>query len=196
MTSLKLLTDLLGERSDSPRLRSILENAASAANIALAEAEIKAYPNSVYFNYYAVGLSLIFILPANQNVKPGGDYREYVIDSIDIYNPHQSEGRETRDTDTGKKTFAIFPMLPIDISGDSNTTAELTTKSTGEDIVRMLGEPERKGGGSGPLSGSISIWCEWTKKGIMIEFGGEHARGPQAWERGKDAIWKVLTIFP
>jgi len=29
----------------------------------------------------------------------------------------------------------------------------------------------------------------------MVEFGGDEARGPQAWERGKDAIWKVITLF-
>jgi len=43
--------------------------------------------------------------------------------------------------------------------------------------------------------GSINIWCEWTKLGLMVEFGGEKVLGPNAWEEGKDAPWKVVTIF-
>jgi len=30
----------------------------------------------------------------------------------------------------------------------------------------------------------------------MVEFGGDESRGPQAWEKGKDAVWKVISIFP
>ena len=68
--------------------------------------------------------------------------------------------------------------------------------ATGKDFVKVLGEPDRKGGGAGPSSGSIGIWCEWSKDGLMVEFGGDEARGPQAWERGKDEVWKVITLFP
>ena len=64
-----------------------------------------------------------------------------------------------------------------------------------QELVSVLGEPDRKGGGAGPSTGSIGIWCEWSKDGLMIEFGGDDARGPGAWERGKDAVWKVITLF-
>ena len=67
--------------------------------------------------------------------------------------------------------------------------------TSGKDFVQALGEPDRKGGGAGPSSGSIGIWCEWSKDGVMVEFGGDEAKGPQAWERGKDAAWKIITIF-
>jgi len=66
---------------------------------------------------------------------------------------------------------------------------------TGKDFVAALGEPDRKGGGSGPSSGSIGIWVEWTRDGLMVEFGGDDSRGPQAWERGKDALWRVISVF-
>jgi len=65
----------------------------------------------------------------------------------------------------------------------------------GKEFIALLGEPNRKGGGAGPSSGSIGIWVEWTRDGLMVEFGGEESRGPQAWERGKDAPWKVISIF-
>jgi len=90
--------------------------------------------------------------------------------------------------------LAITP----DANSDSSTrppNVEIKQQSTGKDFVRCLGEPDRKGGGAGPLSGSIGIWCEWSRDGVMVEFGGDEARGPQAWERGKDAVWKVITLF-
>ncbi|XP_006454648.1 hypothetical protein AGABI2DRAFT_189890 [Agaricus bisporus var. bisporus H97] len=68
-------------------------------------------------------------------------------------------------------------------------------ETTGKEFVQALGEPDRKGGGTGPSSGSIDIWCEWTKDGIMVEFGGSQAKGPNVWETGKDAVWKVVTLF-
>jgi len=67
--------------------------------------------------------------------------------------------------------------------------------TTGKDFVAYFGEPTRKGGGGGPAGGSIGIWCEWTDAGIMVEFGGDEAGGLQAWEKGKDATWAVLTFF-
>lgn len=91
----------------------------------------------------------------------------------------------------------VLPLKPAaDEKSPRAAALELTRDATGKDIVRALGEPDRKGGGTGPSSGSINIWCEWTRDGIMIEFDGGNARGAKAWEEGKDAKWKVLTLFP
>ena len=38
------------------------------------------------------------------------------------------------------------------------------------------------------MSGSIGIWCEWSKIGLIVELGGDDVRRPQTWEKGKDAI--------
>ena len=119
------------------------------------------------------------------------------LDSICVHNALGPPSRPN----SGTQPYSTYPALPIvlpllDISEDRSTEVlVLTAESNGKDIVSCLGEPSRKGGGSGPLSGSIGIWCEWTKDGIMVEFGGDEARGPQAWETGKDAKWKTLTIF-
>lgn len=183
MTSLKTLTELLGEHPNSPRLGSFLENVASAANITPPEPELKAYPDAVYFNYYTLGISLVFI-PSSGHQTGAATYEDHALDAIDIYNSR----------DKGEKAnYVTFPLLPLEVK---SADGQLTAESTGQDIVRALGEPERKGGGGGPSSGSISIWCEWSRRGIMVEFGGEHVRGPQAWERGKDAVWQVFTLFP
>jgi len=74
-------------------------------------------------------------------------------------------------------------------------TIEVHLGMSGKDFVEALLEPDRKGGGTGPSSGSIGIWCEWLKDGIMVEFGGDEAKGPHAWDQGKDAIWKIITLF-
>ncbi|KAH7104094.1 hypothetical protein BKA62DRAFT_693510 [Auriculariales sp. MPI-PUGE-AT-0066] len=71
----------------------------------------------------------------------------------------------------------------------------LDAGTTGQQVLEQLGEPDRKGGGTGPSAGSIGIWCEWSRLGVMVEFGGDEARGPQAWDKGKLAIWSNLTLF-
>jgi hypothetical protein len=117
------------------------------------------------------------------------------LDSICIYNALESPSTTTA------KTYATYPSLPITLplldTSKQRSAQEvvLSTNSTGKDIVALLGEPSRKGGGSGPSSGSIGIWCEWTKDGIMVEFGGDEAKGPKAWETGKNAKWKIVTLF-
>ena len=105
------------------------------------------------------------------------------LKSIDIYN--------NRSEDSGKRdSFKAFSLLPLSISTSNGIVLAITDSTTGKQIVEVFGEPARKGGGDGPSSGSIDIWCEWP--GFMVEFG---QRGPQAWERGKNASWKVITIF-
>nr|GAT44069.1 predicted protein [Mycena chlorophos] len=113
--------------------------------------------------------------------------------AIDIYNipktkPAANKGSSTRKAELA---FATYLDLPITL----RSTFAVGPETTGKDFVEALGEPARKGGGAGPSSGSIGIWCEWTKDGVMVEFGGIEATGAQAWERGKDAVWRVMTLF-
>jgi hypothetical protein len=168
--------------------------------------EIKSYSDAVYFNYYHIGLSIMFVprsgyKPVNVNKAEDLSSDLLSIDSIDLY--HTPSTPLSTATKAPSSPYSTFAGLPIELKLHSptlmneirHTELVVTAKSTGKDIVAILGEPDRKGGGSGPTSGSINIWCEWSKEGFMIEFGGEQARGPQAWERGKDASWKIITIF-
>lgn len=141
--------------------------------------EVKSYSDVVYFNYATLGLSLLFTPSDAYKLKAGMQRSELddthlVVDSIDLYN-------------TSTKTFKAFPVSPIIVN-----RLEITKDMDGKKFVAALGEPDRKGGGTGPSSGSINIWCEWSKVGIHVEL---EASGPQAWEHGKDAVWKVLTVF-
>lgn len=160
------------------------------------EPEVKIYADAVYFNYSALGLSLLFNPLPPYRPKAGDvlDNSSLKLQSIDIFNAAQSSSKGAP-----RSRYAPFPALPIHFkASDDNKASQvsISAETTARQFVEALGEPERKGGGSGPLSGSIDIWLEWTKLGMMVEFGGEGASGPQAWERGKDARWKTFTFFP
>ena len=199
---------ILGVSPSSRELSDYLSALASLSSSVdnVPEPEVKCYSDALYMNYYALGLSLLFVArdgsrAINKDDLLQGDTLK--LDSIDIYNAQDAQATSASNND---RLYAVYPvkklLLPLVPSvnadkpdGSRAAPLELTELSTGKDIVAAAGEPERKGGGAGPSSGSIGIWCEWSRDGIMIEFGGEDARGPQAWERGKNAKWKVLTLF-
>ncbi|KAG6818055.1 hypothetical protein H0H87_009210 [Tephrocybe sp. NHM501043] len=211
------IRNLFGLHPSSPELSNYLASLFIRTSTADPSAvEVKSFPDAVYLNYYALGLSLLFTPLPGYNPKTGLKLSELnsdqlILNSLDIYNIPKPSASGPRSQNTSSRiaelAFSSFPSFPLvlDIGGEVKDkdgkaqtrppTLEVTLQTTGKDFVQCLGEPDRKGGGSGPSSGSIGIWCEWTKDGIMIEFGGDEAKGPQAWERGKDAVWKVITLF-
>jgi hypothetical protein len=210
------IRELLGVKPSSQKLVGYTKWLALCAGIDGADItpEIKSYPDAVYFNYYPIGLSIMFApsigyKPANISRVEDLKSDLLAVDSIDLYHtpsplpPAATKAASPPATKAASSPYSSFAGLPLElqlhsptmVNENRHTEIAITGKSTGKDIVATLGEPDRKGGGSGPTSGSINIWCEWSKEGLMIEFGGEQARGPQAWERGKDALWKIITIF-
>ncbi len=197
------LRDLLGHSPSSHQLTGYL----STLSTTTPTPEVKSYPDAVYFNYYSLGLSLLFV-PVNGYEPRSNASRQdlldthLVLDGIDIYNNALSSN-PTGETGSQRSTYSPYPITPIVIAISPETSGDIarpsflniTQRMVGKEFVALLGEPDRKGGGSGPSSGSIGIWVEWTRDGLMVEFGGEDSRGPQAWERGKDAPWKVISIF-
>ena len=191
------LRDLLGHSPSSHQLTQYISTLSTTA----ISPEIKSYPDAVYFNYYSIGLSLLFV-PVNGYKPRSNASRQDLLDThlvlngVDVYNL-------TGETGSHRSAYSPYPITPIVIAISHETSGDTTRPSflnitqdlVGKEFVALLGEPDRKGGGSGPSSGSIGIWVEWTKDGLMVEFGGDNSRGPQAWERGKDAPWKVISIF-
>ena len=176
------LSKLIGQTMNSEALRVGL---VAMFGSVLPEPELKVYSDGVYLNYYTIGSSLFFILEKDYRPKSSSlDANKLRLKSIDVYNKRAEDGSK-------KQTFSTFPLLPL-VLPTSSGAVKVAADTTGKDLVEALGEPPRKGGGDGPSSGSIDIWCEWPIYGIMAELD---QRGPQAWERGKDASWKVLTIF-
>ncbi|KAI6162064.1 hypothetical protein EDD17DRAFT_589292 [Pisolithus thermaeus] len=173
--------------------------------------EVKTYPDMVYFNYHKLGVSLQFA-PRGGYKPKAGLVRDQLkddclsLEGIDIYNgskPQSGDARAEASSQSAQSAFSPCPLLPLRLPRVASAHGEDSTQSyisiaantTGKEFVSWLGEPCRKGGGTGPSSGSINIWCEWSREGIMVEFGGTEARGPQAWEKGKDAVWRVVTVF-
>ncbi|TFL06825.1 hypothetical protein BDV98DRAFT_560029 [Pterulicium gracile] len=172
---------------------------------------VATYRDSVYFNYRHLGLSLLFTPQKGYQLIKGTpaedlDQSRLFLDGIDFYNvtlqsPPSSPPAPSKppfSPTAADHGFRSYPVTPIKIhfSGEADDSLQVQRSSTGKYFVEHLGEPDRKGGGAGPSNGSIGIWCEWTKKGIMVEFGGNEARGPDAWNTGKDAKWKVISMFP
>jgi hypothetical protein len=205
------LKKLLGTRPHDNVLSDHVRNIASITSNPGADTPfIKSYSDCVYFNYFRLGLSFIFLPKNGYKPRQGLQRHELedsnlVLDSIDIYNLEEikpKSGNGEIDARTTEISFSTYPVseftlsLPTQEDSSRPTPLTVTRESNGKYFVSCLGEPDRKGGGSGPSTGSIGIWCQWSKDGIMVEFGGADAIGPKAWETGMHALWKVITIFP
>ncbi|KAJ7596884.1 hypothetical protein C8J56DRAFT_918571 [Mycena floridula] len=191
------IQDLLGLGPTAQSLSNYIQNLAGADKTI--SPEVKSYSDVVYFNYFDLGLSLLFVPVDGYKLKTGMQRSELeddqlVLDSLDVYNIPSKFASTKSSKRKAELAFSTFPACPFGLKrAETSFLVEATTD--GKQFLQSLGEPDRKGGGAGPSSGSIGIWCEWSKDGILVEFGGDEARGPQAWERGKDAIWQVLTVF-
>ncbi|KAG8763938.1 hypothetical protein FRC11_008886 [Ceratobasidium sp. 423] len=193
------LQSILGEPRSSLKLKALIERIGSLATpptTSLAP-DSKSYAGTAYDNYYEIGISLMFTHPTK-----GSNVDEYVCDSIDVMNVPDAEAGNTRAAKTSSR-YRPFPGLPLLLSKRASVIATggssapetflLKPTSVGAEFVNYFGEPGRKGGGTG--SAGPGIWCDWPAQGLMVEFGGDEARGPSAWETGAKAVWSVLTLF-
>ena len=204
MTAKSDVKSLFGLPPTSQRVKEYISSLSSLAHSGNDnEARVKAFPDAVFINYYALGCSFEY-RPTNGYKPPSNlqsiaelQTNNLALDKIDIYNSPHEEPNPTSPPlrKTESPTFAKYPDLPLVITFSREPKSiSVSAETTGKDFVSELGEPDRKGGGAGPSS--INIWCEWTKEGLMVEFGGLDARGPQAWDKGKDANWKVISFYP
>jgi hypothetical protein len=203
------LQALLGQTANSSAIREFIQSLDSDEATGAHDPGVKSYSDVVYYNYYRLGFSLTFKAVDGYKLKTGLGHSELeegklMLDGIDVYNEAEDEKTGSKDSKAGE--FSVFRAEGFELrlgekkdeDGQAIPRAErmrVERTSTGKDFVGTLGEPSRKGGGAGPSSGSIGIWCEWLSDGVMVEFGGAGASGPQAWDRGGDLRWRVLTIF-
>ncbi|KAG8728189.1 hypothetical protein FRC12_021949 [Ceratobasidium sp. 428] len=183
------LQSVLNELANSPKLESLIQKlgALKVPPITRPTADVKSYGDAVYHNFYPLGISLMFA-PPTKGAKVA--LEQFVCDSIDVINVPDAEPGNTR---AAKATSAYRAFPGLALLSFPGTSFVLTPTTTGAEFVQHLGEPARKGGGTG--TAGPGIWCEWPARGLMVEFGGDEARGPDAWDKGGKAIWSVLTVF-
>ncbi|CAO3627552.1 unnamed protein product [Cunninghamella blakesleeana] len=115
---------------------------------------IKRFPDCIYHSYKPLGLSFSFISVD----KPVDDCTlnddHLKLDAIDIYNG------------TTKDSFLNYQL-------DIPLPCGITTSMVAHDIVSLLGEPDRKGGGG---KSRTSCWIEYKFEeeggGMMIQLHG------------------------
>jgi hypothetical protein len=181
-TVFERILGILALSMDSKILQAELESLCQSPAL---QPETKCYSDAVYENYFDVGISLQYAPAIGYRPQASNlDRSKLSLQSMDIYNNSAASRRE-------KRSYSSFPLLPMRITTATGGHLDIGGTTSGRDFVDVLGEPPRKGGGEGPSSG-LNIWCEWPQHGLMVEFG---ATGPQAWEKGKDAAWKCITIF-
>ncbi|BGP29692.1 hypothetical protein JCM10296v2_001431 [Rhodotorula toruloides] len=165
------------------------------------EPVVKAYPDIVYLNYYALGLSIS--LEPREGFKPGRDLQwEQVcgeagkgrleVTGVDVYNHTAVEesDKPARPSKTSP-TYSPFPSFPLLIPHPSKPESpfSLTPATTGSELVSAFGEPRRKGGGASGTS--LGVWTEWEGK-VMVEWASS---GLGAWEKGGESRWRVLSLL-
>ncbi|GAA5979853.1 hypothetical protein JCM11641_002719 [Rhodosporidiobolus odoratus] len=229
------LHPLLSLPSSSPSVRNFL----TSLTRSLPEPEIKSYPDIIYLSYLPLGLSLSYhpVPPFNPtystsptDVLSASTQGQLLLTGLDIYNhtaaplpsTNKQDGREKRQPK--KPQYLAFPGFPVLLpspssssssSSSSSALVNLRPETTGKQLVELLGEPQRKGGGSNATPG-VGIWTEWeTEVKVEVEVesrGGQDGKkddekrkvkimvewasaGLQAWEKGAEAKWRVLSLF-
>ncbi|UZJ57111.1 hypothetical protein CBS101457_006431 [Exobasidium rhododendri] len=179
------LIHVLGQAAASPVLGTLLSGLGEG-HIELTQ---KRFGAVSYRSSQSHGISLQF-----EEVKS-----EWRCKAVDVYNQN------------GAKGWSRFCALPIRLSfsgqDDDAISLHLNVNTTGVDLVRQLGEPQRKGGGEPMKGGGASglgpgAWMEWNLKyegksvEVMIELAGQGARGKDRWEkeRAGGAEWGVATF--
>ncbi len=193
--SLKDWQSLIGQSASDGRLESDLRRLLDVDN--LPTPEFRAYSDVVYHNYHPVGVSLCLVAEAGKKIT---DKAKLLVDSVDLYNPSQSSAELTKPSGraSSKPTFSILSSLPLTL----RDSILLTPTTTGRDFVETLGEPSKKGGGTG----WVDIWLEWEDHGVQVELRDpkgdevitEEAKkkglgGP--WDRAGSWVWGVIKLF-
>lgn len=208
------LHPLLGLSPSSTLLSRALASLSSAAALdSTPVPQVKAYSDSVYFNYHQLGLSLVYH-PTTSSYRPktgtpleGLELQKLRLAQIDVYNhesrledPNSTSGLKPPRPSALNPTYSAFPSfpillrLPVSHSPSSLATTpssphfSLLATTQGAQFVSSLGEPDRKGGGEG----SIGVWTEWTSEGVLVEWA---SGGLQAWEKGAGAVWRCVSVF-
>ena len=193
-----LLRSLLGSKANSNKFTAFLTH----QGLSLGD-DVNVYPDCVYVNWKARGLSIVF--SPLQDYKPKYstpwkdlDMSKLSCSAIDLYNA-PSDMAQRRAKAGNRELFASYD-LPLLLKGKKEL--ELKSDTNGRRFIEAFGEPSRKGGeniGIWLVSASLTALSvtdtaqEWVDLGVKAEID---ARGNMAWERAADETWTTVTLFP
>ena len=183
--------------------------------------EVKSYSDAIFHNYHTLGFSISFTPPKTGSTPPN-------LTQIDIFNPPFGPSSRRKESWTGYSSPRLpitfrFPSTTITVPGPEGKSSTVTRpevlrverESTGRDFVECLGEPSRKGGGTG----FMPPWLEWAsvelkcihgdgavRIGVLIELrdpgSGERMTEEQQkmgagglWDRAARWPWGTLKLF-
>lgn len=193
------LTTLQGFLGLSPSSSAIQEYFTQLASPL--DPETKIYPDVMYINYHALGISLCCVPTKGGKIDAEAGWEGVAVESVDLYNPRSTAGGGRG----RKRTWSVFRGLPLEIQRTPPTelsSFHLDEKTTGSDIVRALGEPSRKGGGTG----WVDVWLEYGAVGVSFDLQDprgeevvseeEQARGiGGVWDRAGRWVWSSVKVF-
>lgn len=191
-TALSIFQSFIGHPPSAPHVQTYL----SSLTTAPLDPETKTYSDASYVNYHVLGISLCCIR------KDGAS--EMLVESVDLYNPRPTvavQGRRSR-----KREFERFKGLPLSIRAPPNSADArpllLDASTTGTALVSALGEPTRKGGGTG----WVDVWLEYASLGLQIDL--QDPRGDEVvseeeqrkgmggvWDRAGRWVWSSCKVF-
>jgi hypothetical protein len=179
-TTLATLQSFIGQPPSEPQIQAYL----SSLSTTPLDPETKSYSDASYVNYHALGISLCCIQ------KKGAPGENMVVESVDLYNPRPTvavPGRRSR-----KREWERFKGLPLSIPAPPSTTdgqpLRLDSSATGAALVSTLGEPTRKGGGTG----WVDVWLEYASLGLQIDLQdprGDEVVSEEAQKKGMGGVW-------
>ncbi len=157
----------------------------------LPQAQVQAYPDVAYFNYHPIGVSLCCKAKDGERIPDNIDGFQLVVESIDLFN-----SAPPRPNRSNKPVFSQILGLPLPLSDTFN----LKPSTTGREFVIALGEPTKKGGGTGWLD----VWLEWSALGIQVDLRDPKGTETEeikkkglggVWDQAAGWVWVDLKIF-
>lgn len=199
--SLTTLHSFIGHHPSAAHIQTYL----SALSTAPLDPETKTYPDVLYVNYHALGISLCCSRAEGdtRSLDAQTGWEEVVVESVDLYNPRPRDAPPKR---SRKREWQRFKGLPLKIASPATEATPillLDANTTGTAIVSTLGEPTRKGGGTG----WVDVWLEYTTLGLQIDLQDprgdevvseeEQRRGMGGvWDRAGRWVWSSCKVFP
>ena len=194
--SLSTLQGFLGLAPSSPTIQAYLAQLSPSSPL---DPEIKTYADVMYVNYHALGISFCCV-PAGggARIDQGAGRDGVLVESIDLYNPRPTAGQGR----SRKRAWSVFKGLPLVLEGVEGQVMRLEEGTRGRDIVAALGEPSRKGGGTG----WVDVWLEYANVGVVLDLQdprgdeivseAEQAKGIGGmWDRAGRWVWSSVKVF-